>query len=259
MGKLKIKIPDLKEFLDEKAFKYESPSFIKDDPILIPHQFTDKRDIEISAFITSIISWGNRKSIINSSRNIMSYMDHSPYDFIMNHTKEDLTSTNKSIHRTFNMIDLNYFIISLRNIYENYGGIEDIISDKKNGSNIQERISSFKKIFFSLEHPQRSKKHLPSPIDGSSAKRFNMFLRWMVRSNEKGVDFGIWKKIRTSELSIPLDVHIGRIARDLGLLSRNQNDSKSVEEIDIKLREMDHVDPVKYDYALFGLGVYEKF
>ena len=259
MGKLKIKIPDLKEFLDEKAFKYECPSFIKDDPILIPHLFADKRDIEISAFITSIISWGNRKSIINSSKNIMSYMDYSPYDFIMNHKKEDLSSTDKSIHRTFNMIDLNYFIISLRNIYENYGGIEDIISDKKNGSNIQESISSFKKIFFSLEHPQRTKKHLPSPIDGSSAKRFNMFLRWMVRSNKKGVDFGIWKKIRKSELSIPLDVHTGRIARDLRLLSRSQNDSKSVKDIDARLREMDPNDPVKYDFALFGLGVYEKF
>ena len=259
MGKLKIKIPNLKEFLDEKASKYESQLFIKDDPILIPHQFTNERDIEISAFITSIISWGNRKSIIKSSRNIMTYMDNSPYDFIMNHSKEDLIGTNKSIHRTFNMIDLNYFIISLKNIYKNHGGIEDIISDKKNGLNIQERISSFKKIFFSLKHPERSKKHLPSPIDGSSAKRFNMFLRWMVRSNEKGVDFGLWKKIRKSELSIPLDVHTGRIARELGLLSRNQNDSKSVKEIDLKLREMDHIDPVKYDFALFGLGAYEKF
>jgi len=157
------------------------------------------------------------------------------------------------------MIDLNYFIISLKNIYENYGGIENIISDKNHGSNIQERISTFKKIFFSLNHPERSKKHLPSPTDGSSAKRFNMFLRWMVRSNEKGVDFGIWKKINKSDLSIPLDVHTGRVARDLGLLSRNQNDSKSVQEVDLNLREMDPFDPVKYDYALFGLGVYEKF
>ena len=157
------------------------------------------------------------------------------------------------------MIDLNYFIVSLKNIYENYGGIENIISDKNNGLNIQERISTFKKIFFSLSHPDRSKKHLPSPKDGSSAKRFNMYLRWMVRSNERGVDFGLWKKINKSELSLPLDVHTGRIARDLGLLSRNQNDSKSVKEIDLKLREMDPIDPVKYDYALFGLGVYEKF
>ena len=229
MEKLKIRIPELKEFLDEKALKYESPSFIKDDPIIIPHQFSNNRDIEISAFITSVISWGNRKSIIKSSKNIMAYMDNSPYDFIMNHSKEDLNNTNKSIHRTFNMTDLNYFIVSLKNIYQNYGGIENIISDKNNGSNIQERISTF------------------------------MYLRWMVRSNKKGVDFGIWKKLNKSELSIPLDVHTGRIARDLGLLSRNQNDSKSVQEIDLRLREMDPVDPVKYDYALFGLGVHEKF
>ena len=259
MGKLKIKIPDLKEFLDEKALKYESPSFINDDPIIIPHQFSNTRDIEISAFITSIISWGNRKSIIKSSRNIMAYMDNSPYEFVMNHNEKDLADINKSIHRTFNLIDLNYFIVSLKNIYENYGGIENIISDKNNGLNIQERIPTFKKIFFSLNHPERSKKHLPSPKEGSSAKRFNMYLRWMVRSNERGVDFGLWKKINKSELSLPLDVHTGRIARDLGLLSRNQNDSKSVKEIDLKLREMDPIDPVKYDYALFGLGVYEKF
>ena len=189
----------------------------------------------------------------------MAYMDNSPYEFVMNHNEKDLAYINKSIHRTFNIIDLNYFIVSLKNIYENYGGIENIISDKNNGLNIQERISTFKKIFFSLNHPERSKKHLPSPKDGSSAKRFNMYLRWMVRSNEKGVDFGLWKKINKSELSLPLDVHTGRIARDLGLLSRNQNDSKSVKEIDLKLREMDPIDPVKYDYALFGLGVYEKF
>tara|TARA_B100000575_G_scaffold266115_1_gene243188 strand:+ start:3974 stop:4753 length:780 start_codon:yes stop_codon:yes gene_type:complete len=259
MGKLKVRIPDLKEFLDEKAYKYESPSFIKDDPILIPHEFKKREDIEISAFITSVISWGNRKTIIKSSRKIMGYMENSPYDFVMNHNKKDLLDNNKSIHRTFNMTDLNYFIISLKNIYKNYGGIEDIISNKKNGVNIQERISFFKKIFFTLEHPKRTLKHLPSPMDGSSAKRFNMFLRWMVRSNEKGVDFGIWKKIKKSELSIPLDVHTGRISRDLGILSRKQNDSKSVNEIDKRLREMDPIDPVKYDYALFGLGVYEKF
>ena len=259
MGKLKIKIPDLKEFLDEKALKYESPSFINDDPIIVPHQFSNIRDIEISAFITSIISWGNRKSIIKSSRNIMAYMDNSPYEFVMNHNEKDLADINKSIHRTFNMIDLNYFVVSLKNIYKNYGGIENIISNKNYGLNIQERISTFKKIFFSINHPQRSKKHLPSPIDGSSAKRFNMYLRWMVRSNERGVDFGIWKKINKSDLSIPLDIHTGRIARELGLLSRNQNDSKSVQELDLKLRKMDPEDPVKYDYALFGLGVYEKF
>lgn len=259
MARLKNNIPDLKDFLDEKSFKYESPSFIKDDPILIPHRFTNHNDIELSAFITSVISWGNRKSIINSSNRILDYLDNSPYDFIMNHKQKDLRLINKSIHRTFNQIDLNYFIKSLKNIYNKYGGIEHIVSNKDNGETLQERISYFKEIFFSLNHPERTKKHLPSPLKGSSAKRFNMFLRWMVRSNERGVDFGIWNKIDRSELSIPLDVHTGRIARELGILNRNLNDHKSVNEIDLKLREMDPIDPVKYDYALFGLGVYENF
>ena len=259
MARLENNIPHLKDFLDEKSFKYESPSFIKDDPILIPHRFTNHKDIEVSAFITSVISWGNRKSIIKSSKKILDYLDNSPYDFIINHSQKDLTLINKSIHRTFNQIDLNYFIRSLKNIYTKYGGIEDIVSNMDNGENLQERISFFKEIFFSLNHPERTKKHLPSPVKGSSAKRFNMFLRWMVRSNEKGVDFGIWNKIDRSELSLPLDVHTGRIARELGLLSRNLNDHKSVNEIDLKLREMDPIDPVKYDYALFGLGVYENF
>ena len=259
MEKLKVNIPDLKDFLDEKSLKYESKSFIKDDPILIPHQFSNQKDIEVSAFLTSVISWGNRKSIINSSKKIIDYMDGSPHDFIINHSSKDLSKTNRSIHRTFNLIDLNYFIRSLKNIYIEYGGIEHILSNNENGENLQERISSFKEIFFSLDYPDRTKKHLPSPLDGSSAKRFNMFLRWMVRTSERGVDFGLWTKIDRSELSLPLDVHTGRIARDLGLLTRKLNDHKSVKEIDSKLREMDPIDPVKYDYALFGLGVYENF
>ena len=186
-------------------------------------------------------------------------MDNSPFDFILNHTNKDLYKEKESIHRTFNSADLNYFIVSLKRIYKDYNGLEDILSNNSNGNDLQKRISTFKEIFFSIDHPKRTRKHLPSPIDGSSAKRFNMFLRWMVRSNEKGVDFGLWNKIDKSELSLPLDVHTGRIARLLGLLKRNTNDSKAVEEINLKLREMDPKDPVKYDFALFGLGVYENF
>lgn len=259
MVKSKFNIPDLKDFLDEKSYQYESLEFIKDDPILIPHSFTKKEDIEISGFITSIISWGNRKSIINSAKKIIEFMDNSPFDFILNHTNKDSYKERDSIHRTFNSTDLNYFIISLNRIYKDYNGLEEILSNNSNGNDLQKRISTFKEIFFSLDHPIRTRKHLPSPIDGSSAKRFNMFLRWMVRSNEKGVDFGLWNKIDKSELSLPLDVHTGRIARLLGLLKRNINDSKAVEEINLKLREMDPKDPVKYDFALFGLGVYENF
>ena len=250
---------ELKEFLDEKADFYEQKEFIQNDPIIIPHEYEDKFDIEISGFIISIISWGNRKSIINSGYKIMDILESSPYDFIMNHSQKDLKRIKGSIHRTFNSDDLVFFIKSLKNIYTNYNGLEGIISNVKNGNNLQERISNFKKKFFELNHLERTKKHLPDPLKGSAAKRFNMFLRWMVRSNKKGVDFGLWKSILPSELSCPLDVHTGNIARKLSLLKRTQNDSLALNELDKKLREMDKNDPVKYDFALFGLGINEKF
>ena len=189
----------------------------------------------------------------------MGILESSPYDFIMNHSQKDLKRIKGSIHRTFNADDLVFFIKSLKNIYTNYNGLEGIISNAKNGNNLQERISNFKKIFFELNHLERTKKHLPDPLKGSAAKRFNMFLRWMVRSNKKGVDFGLWKSILPSELSCPLDVHTGNIARKLSLLKRTQNDSLALNELDKKLREMDKNDPVKYDFALFGLGINEKF
>ena len=250
---------ELKEFLDEKAEFYQQKEFIQTDPIIIPHEYDNKLDIEISGFLISVISWGNRKSIINSGYKIINLLEYSPYDFIMNHSDQDLKRIKGSIHRTFNSEDLIYFIKSLKNIYANYNGLEGIISNKKNGDNLQERISIFKKIFFELDSPERTKKHLPDPLNGSAAKRFNMFLRWMVRSNNKGIDFGIWKSISASQLSCPLDIHTGNTARKLGLLKRNQNDSLAVNELDLKLRKMDKNDPVKYDFALFGLGVNEKF
>ena len=250
---------ELKEFLDEKAEFYQQKEFIQTDPIIIPHEYDNKLDIEISGFLISIISWGNRKSIINSGYKIINFLESSPYDFIINHSYQDLKRIKGTIHRTFNSEDLIYFIKSLKNIYTNYNGLEGIMSNNKNGDNLQERISNFKKIFFELNHPKRTKKHLPDPLNGSAAKRFNMFLRWMVRSNNKGIDFGIWKSISPSQLSCPLDIHTGNTARKLGLLKRNQNDSLAVNELDLKLREMDKKDPVKYDFALFGLGVNEKF
>ena len=250
---------ELKEFLDEKAEFYQQKEFIQTDPIIIPHEYDNKLDIEISGFIISIISWGNRKSIINSGYKIINFLESSPYDFIINHSDQDLKRIKGTIHRTSNSEDLIYFIKSLKNIYTNYNGLEGIMSNNKSGDNLQVRISNFKKIFFELKHPKRTKKHLPDPLNGSAAKRFNMFLRWMVRSNNKGIDFGIWKSISPSQLSCPLDVHTGNTARKLGLLKRNQNDSLAVNELDLKLREMDKKDPVKYDFALFGLGVNEKF
>jgi len=248
---------ELKEFLDYKANKYESLDFIDTDPIKIPHQFSQKEDIEISGFLVASIAWGNRLSILNSATKMMEMMEHSPYDFVMNHNKSDLKVFEGFVHRTFNEIDLNFFVRSLKNIYRNHQGLENVLNSNK--SSLQEAIHDFKSIFFEINHPLRTVKHVSDPLNGSAAKRLNMFMRWMVRPNTRGVDFGIWKHHSPSQLSIPLDVHTGNIARKLNLIKRKQNDAKTLKELDKKLREFDSFDPVKYDYALFGLGVFEKF
>ena len=248
---------ELKEFLDYKANKYESIDFLTKDPIQIPHNFKKKEDIEISAFLTASISWGNRTSILKSGNKMMDLMEKSPYDFIINHKKNDLVRFKKFIHRTFNCNDLIFFITSLKNIYKKHNGLENIFSNKS--LSLQDSIHNFKEIFFEIEHPQRTIKHIPDPHKGSAAKRINMFLRWMVRSNNNGVDFGIWKKISPSHLSIPLDVHTGNVARKLNLINRNQNDARTLLQLDNKLRVFDSKDPVKYDFALFGLGAFENF
>ncbi|NER16506.1 TIGR02757 family protein [Spongiivirga citrea] len=250
---------ELKEFLDEKASFYEHPKFIEDDPIQIPHQFTLKEDKEISAFLTATISWGNRKSIIKSATRMMEVLDNSPYDFVMNHQESDLDSLKSFVHRTFNGDDLGQFIKSLQHIYTQQAGLEHIFSKAENGKNIQDRIHHFKKTFFDIPHLERTKKHVSDPHRGSAAKRINMFLRWMVRSKAAGVDFGLWHNISPSLLSCPLDVHSGNVARKLGLVKRKQNDAKALLELDKSLRKLDPTDPVKYDFALFGLGVFEKF
>lgn len=248
---------ELKSFLDEKVYTYQNPSFIESDPIQVPHSFTLKEDIEISGFLTSIIAWGNRKSIIKNSHSMMERMDHSPYEFVLNSSDGELDSLEGFVHRTFNAIDFKTFVLGLRHIYLNHGGLEKQFSYSE--LPLQERISQFKQLFFSDELNNRSKKHLPDPLKGSAAKRINMFLRWMVRTKSTGVDFGLWKTVSPSELSCPLDVHSGNVARKLGLLKRKQNDAKAVVELDEKLRYLDSKDPVKYDFALFGLGVFEKF
>ena len=250
---------ELKSFLDEKFEQYNTTKFIPTDPIQIPHLYTSKKDIEISAFLTSIISWGNRKVIINNARKMMNLLDNSPHDFILNHSKNDLNSINSFVHRTFNSHDLIYFIKSLKHIYQEYGGLESVFSKNCINNSTQNSIHVFKKKFFEIPHPKRCTKHIADPYKGSSAKRINMFLRWMVRQDSNGVDFGIWKNIPTNYLSIPLDVHSGNVARKLGLLNRKHNDSKALLELDTKLRELDPIDPVKYDYALFGLGAFESF
>lgn len=250
---------ELKAFLDAKAMEFENTKFLQEDPIQIPHQFQKKEDIEISAFLVATIAWGNRISIIKSGNRMIELMDNDPHSFILNHQKNDLKLLDRFVHRTFNSIDLCYFIKALQAIYNIHGGLEAAFSKNSEANNVYENIHEFKKIFFSLPHQKRTQKHVSDPLNGSAAKRLNMFLRWMVRPAKKGVDFGIWKQLKTSQLSCPLDVHTGNVARTLGILKRKQNDFKALFELDVALRKFDSQDPIKYDFALFGLGVSEGF
>lgn len=254
-----LKRSELKSFLDYKVEQYNSPEFIVTDPIQIPHKFSKKEDIEIAGYLTATISWGNRKSILTNANSLLERMDFDPYNFVLNHTKEDLNNLDNFVHRTFNSLDLQYFILSLQNIYKNHGGLETVFSNHAEKDSLQKAIHEFKNIFFELPHLPRTQKHVSDPLKNSAAKRINMFLRWMVRKDSKGVDFGIWNKIQPNQLSCPLDVHSGNTARKLGLLKRKQNDSKALLELDLSLRKLDALDPVKYDFALFGLGVFEKY
>lgn len=247
---------ELKDYLDFKADQYNNPNFIESDPIQIPHRYKIKEDIEISGFLASTIAWGNRKMIINSATKMMDAMGNNPYDFVMNASNDQIDAIDNIVHRTFNSEDFHYFIKSLRNIYDNHGGLENVFS-ANNSINLQNRISEFKKIFFEIDHPLRTTKHISDPLKGSSSKRINMFLRWVSRKDTNGVDFGIWNSVSPSELSCPLDVHSGNVARALDILKRKQNDQKALIELDEALRTFDPTDPVKYDFALFGLGVFE--
>ena len=255
----KLSKEEIISFLNYKSNQYNNIKFIETDPIQIPHLFNKKEDVEISGFLTSTISWGNRKSIIKSAEKLIELLDHSPYDFILNHKKRDLDTLKPFVHRTFNGIDLIQFVKSLKHIYRNYNGLEEIFRNNIKDDSLQYAIHKMRKIFFEIPHTNRTKKHISDPMRGSAAKRINMFLRWMVRDDTRGVDFGIWKSISPRYLSCPLDVHTGNVARKLGLIQRKQNDHKAVMELDKKLREFDLIDPVKYDFALFGLGVFEKF
>ncbi len=250
---------ELKQFLDEKVLQYNQPKFIESDPIQIPHQFSKKEDIEIAGFLTATIAWGKRPMIIKNANKMMEFMDNSPHDFIINHQQKDLDSLQHFVHRTFNLIDFKFFITSLKNIYNKHQGLEPIFAKHITDGTMKYSIHQFKQIFFEIEHPQRTTKHVSDPLKGSAAKRINMYLRWMVRQDQKGVDFGIWKSILPSVLSCPLDVHSGNVARKLGLLVRKQNDWKALNELDTNLRKLDIKDPSKYDFALFGLGIFEGF
>jgi uncharacterized protein (TIGR02757 family) len=250
---------ELKEFLDAKVIEYNNTKFIESDPIQIPHQFSKKEDIEISGFLTSTIAWGNRKSIIKNAQRLMELLDHSPYDFVLNHKDSDLETLLPFVHRTFNGNDCIQFIKSLKHIYKHHGGLETVFAKHQEKDSLQFAIHKLKSHFFEIEHLHRTQKHISDPLKKSAAKRINMFLRWMVRNDNAGVDFGIWKQLSPAQLSCPLDVHSGNVARKLGLLNRKQNDAKALLELDTNLRKLDAEDPVKYDFALFGLGVFEGF
>lgn len=239
------------DFLNEKADQYNQSFFIEDDPICIPHQFEKKEDIESIGFIVATIAWGNRKSIITNGKKLIDIMGNKPYDFIMNASESDLADL-VFVHRTFNVDDLKFFIRSMRSLYSHHGGIEASFSK---GKNAKERISHFRECFLASPHEKRSEKHVSNPMKGSSCKRINMYLRWMARKDKRGVDFGLWNSIPMSELYVPLDVHVGKVARQLGILKRKADDWKALEELMEVLRKLDPEDPCKYDFALFGIGV----
>jgi len=264
-------LQEIKFFLDNRVNQYNQADFIHSDPVQVPHRYTRKEDIEIAAFLTATISWGQRKSIINNASHLMDLMDNSPYDFLMETpvysdgyllskavVNPDYNRITNFVHRTFNGDDCLYFFESIRNMYLHYHGLEDVFTT---GYLVEGTaygaLKHFRDIFLSIPHAKRIRKHVSDVTANSSAKRLNMFLRWMVRSDDNEVDFGLWKNIPSSALMLPLDIHSGEVARSLGLLERKQNDWKAVEEITSVLRTFDPRDPVKYDYALFGIGVFE--
>lgn len=246
---------NLHELLEEKYRAYCRPDFIQHDPIQIPKQFSKKEDIEIAAFLSATIAWGQRKSIIANANRLMEHMDRSPADFIRNHQAADRVRFKGFVHRTFNEPDCMYFMEGLQHLYRHHGGLEGAFIAKTNIP-VRDRLEHFHTLFFSIDHLARTRKHVSNPAKGSSAKRLNMFLRWMVRTASEGVDFGIWKHISPAELMMPLDVHTGTVSRKLGLLQRKQDDWKAVNELTERLRTFDPKDPVKYDFALFGMGVF---
>ena len=254
---------NLQKFLDRKVIEFNNPSFIADDPVCIPHLFSKKQDIEIAGFFAAIFAWGIRKTIINKSRSLMQLMDNSPHDFCLNHSDNDLKNLIGFCHRTFNDTDLLYFISFLKFHYSTHNSLESAFFNKTTkdipGNKIENSLNYFYGYFFSPDDvPDRTKKHIASPHKNSSCKRLNMFLRWMVR-NDKSVDFGIWKKVNPSELICPLDVHVARVAKNLGMLTRDKADWLAAIELTENLKTFDKKDPVKYDFALFGLGILEKY
>jgi uncharacterized protein (TIGR02757 family) len=250
---------EIKLLLDEKAAYYNQPRFITYDPIAIPRCFEEKADIEIMGLFSALLAWGNRKSIIRSGERLMNLFHQQPHEFITNASEKDLRNLKKStfVHRTFNATDLSAMVAVLGEFYRQHPSLEELFLPESDGKNYSLSITRFHDYFAEHLPEKRTLKHLSNPASGSASKRICMFLRWMVRTDDGGVDFGIWKRLKPSRLSIPLDVHSGSVARNLGLLQRKQNDWKAVEELDVILRSFDPTDPVKYDFALFGLGAFD--
>lgn len=246
---------ELKKVLDEAYDRYARPEFIENDPIRIPRSFARREDAETIGFLTATIAWGQRVTIINNAKRLVQLMDDAPHDFVMNAGASDLSRLDRFVHRTFNGVDARHFIAGLRHLYIRYGGLENAFLLNGRIEDLGDAITLFKQRFFEPSHQARTRKHVADPSKGSNAKRVNMYLRWMVRPDDRGVDLGLWKKIPASALHVPLDVHTGRVARELGLLKRAQDDWKSVIELTGQLREFDPQDPIKYDIALFGIGV----
>ncbi|MBN1951825.1 MAG: TIGR02757 family protein [Bacteroidales bacterium] len=247
---------ELYELLEEKYKLYNRIDFIENDPISIPHRYSGRENIEISGFLAATLAWGQRKSIIKSASRLLNLLGNDPLDFLLSAGEDDFSRLDHFVHRTFNGTDAVFFIRSLANIYRNHQGLSSIFMNAyREVGDIAAGLKNFREVFFSLPHEGRTLKHLADIRKGAAAKRLNMYLRWMVRNDDRGVDFGIWKEIPASALFIPLDVHTGRVARQLGLLERKQNDWKAVVELTDSLRAFDPSDPVKYDFALFGMGV----
>ena len=257
----KAEVTRLKNLLDEKVRLYNQPSFISGDPIVVPHSFSKQQDVEIAGLFAAVLAWGNRTSIINNCRKLMGWMDGAPHDFILNHKDTDLKKMLGFAHRTFNATDLLYFIEFLQYHYQQHDSLEDAFAPEKKYEHdtVEQALVHFHNYFFSIEHPDRTRKHISTPQRKSACKRINMYLRWMVRKDKSGVDFGIWKKISPAQLVCPLDVHVARVAQRLGLIENDKSNWQNALQLTYHLRELNPKDPAVYDYALFGLGMAERY
>ncbi len=254
-----VAVIDLKEFLDSKVGQFNRPDFIKSDPICIPHQYKKKQDIEIAGLFAAVLAWGQRATIISKTKELMALMENTPHDFLLLQAAKDLRRFEKFAHRTFNGADAVYFMQFLSRYYKENDSLEDAFLPPDGSINIEPGLINFHKRFFSMNHSDRTTKHIASPERKSACKRMNMYLRWMVRQDNQGVDFGLWKRISPAQLVCPCDVHVERVARKLDLIRGKLMNWQTALELTANLKKLDPLDPVKYDFALFGLGIEEKF